>query len=144
MLRPDHRRAALACAVGAWLLAPVGCSISHSSESLSKSVSSPFQSSSSSSGAEEDPAYQDEVAHFTAGFAGAGGDANTFRRGVASIAERRGITDWEDDDQTCRAIGRGLRKAGLSKGRAEAMAGDLLSGRANRVEVAMKGFRAAD
>lgn len=144
MLRIHPQRVALACALGAWLLTAVGCSISYSSESLSKSVSSPFTSSSSSSGEEEDPAYQEEVANFTAGFAGSGGDATTFRRGVASIAERRGINDWEDDDQTCRAIGKGLQKAGLSKSRAEAMAGDLLSGRAKRVEIVMKGYKAAD
>ena len=144
MFRPERRRLALACAIGALLLAPAGCSISHSSESLSKSVSSPFKSSSSSSGEEADPAYQDEIASFTAGFAGSGGDTATFRRGVASIATRRGINDWEDDDQTCRAIGQGLHKAGLDDGRAEALAGDLMSGRADRVTVVMKGYDAAD
>jgi hypothetical protein len=143
MPRPELRRSALACAIGALLLAPLGCSISYSSESLSKSASSPFKSSSSSSGEEDDPAYQEEVASFTAGFAGSGGDTATFQRGVASIAARRGISLWEDDDQTCRAIGKGLHKAGLDKGRAEAMAGDLLSGRADRVKVVMKGYSAA-
>ena len=144
MPRPEPRRLALACAIGALLLAPAGCSISYSSESLSKSVSSPFKSSSASSGEEDDPAYQDEVRSFTAGFARSGSDANAFRRGVASIAERRGIHDWEDDDQTCRAIGQGLHKAGLDDGRAEALAGDLMSGRADRVKVVMKGYDAAD
>jgi len=144
MPRPEPRRLALACAIGALLLAPAGCSISYSSESLSKSVSSPFKSSSGSSGEESDPAYQAEVASFTAGFAGSGGDTATFRRGVASIATRRGISDWEDDDQTCRAIGQGLHKAGLNEGRAEALAGDLLSGRADRVKVVLKGYDAAD
>jgi hypothetical protein len=62
---------------------------------------------------------------------------------VASIAERRGIHDWQNDDQTCRAIGKGLHKAGLDKARAEALAGDLLSGRADRVKVVMKGYGAA-
>lgn len=143
MHRPATRRRALAAATGALLLAPLGCSISYSSESLSKSVSSPFKSSSASSGEEEDPAYQEEVASYAAGFAGSGGDATTFRRGMASIAERRGIHDWEDDDQTCRAVGKGLHKAGLGKDRAEALAGDLLSGRADRVKVVMKGYDAA-
>jgi hypothetical protein len=143
MTRPEPRRLALACAIGALLLAPLGCSLSYSSQSISKSVSSPFKSSSGSSGEADDPAYQEEVASYTAGFAGSGGDTMTFQRGVASIAERRGISNWEDDDQTCRAIGKGLRKAGLDKGRAESMAGDLLSGRADRVKVVMKGYAAA-
>lgn len=143
MSRPAVRLLVLACALGALLLAPLGCSLSYSSESLSKSASSPFKSSSSSSGETDDPAYQEEVASYTAGFAGSGGDTTTFQRGVASIAERRGIHDWQDDDQTCRAIGKGLHKAGLDKGRAEALAGDLLSGRADRVKVVMKGYDAA-
>jgi len=142
MLRTAFRRPALALLLGA-PLAAAGCSISASSESLSKSVSSPFKSSSNSSGESEDTGYQDEVRSFTAGFARSGSDAEAFRRGVASIATRRGIHDWEDDDQTCRAIGAGLRQAELGRDRAEALAGDLLSGRADRVKVVMKGFDAA-
>ena len=126
------------------LVALAGCSISYSSESLSKSVSSPFASSSRSSGEEADPAYQEEVRSFAAGFARSGGDVNAFRRGVASIAERRGIHDWEDDDQTCRAIGSGLARAEIDESRAEALAKDVLAGRSDRVKVAMKGFEDAD
>ena len=144
MAHPEPRRVALACAIGGLLLAPAGCSISYSSERLSKSVSSPFESSSGSSGEEEDTAYRDEVASFAAGFAGSGGDVTTFQRGMSSIAERRGIHDWEDDDPTCRAIGVGLHRAGLGGGRAEALAGDLLSGREERVKLVMKGYDAAD
>ena len=142
MLGPGLRSPRLVLSVAALAAAAVGCSISKSSESLSKSVSSPFKSSASSSGESEDPAYQDEVRSFAAGFAHSGGDATAFRRGVASIAERRGIHDWEDDDQTCRAIGAGLAQAGLSQSAAEALAGDLLSGRGDRVDVVMKGFKA--
>jgi len=144
MLRLVLRSPRLALALAALAAAAMGCSISHSSESLSKSVSSPFKWSSSSSGEADDPAYQEEVGSFAAGFARSGGDANAFRRGVASIAERRGIQDWEDDDQTCRAIGAGLEQAELSESGAEALAGDLLSGRADRVKVVMKGYAAAD
>ena len=145
MPRPGPRRVALAFVLGGLLLAPGACSISYSSESLSKSISSPFESSSASSGDdEEDSAYQEEISNFAAGFAGSGGDTATFQRGMASIAQRRGISDWEDDDPTCRAIGDGLHEAGLGEGRAEALAGDLLSGRAERVRVVMKGYAAAD
>jgi hypothetical protein len=140
MLRPGLRRLALGLA----LAALPACSISHSVESLSNSVSSPFESSSASSGGEEDPAYQEEVSGFAAGFAASGGDATAFRRGVASIAERRGIHDWEDDDPTCRAIGAGLQRARLGESRAEGLAGELLAGRPERVKVVMKGFEAAD
>jgi hypothetical protein len=142
MLRPGFRRLALGLALAAL---PAGCSISHSVESLSNSVSSPFESSSAPSGGdEEDAAYQEEVSGFAAGFAASGGDATAFRRGVASIAERRGIHDWEDDDPTCRAIGAGLERAGLDADRAEGLAGELFAGRSARVKVVMKGFEAAD
>jgi hypothetical protein len=137
------RRPAFALLLAA-SLAAAGCSISSSSESLSKSVSSPFQWSSGSSGEADDSAYQDEVRSFAAGFAHSGSDADAFRRGIASIAERRGIHDWEGDDPTCRAIGAGLEQAELGESRAEALAGDLLSGRADRVEVVMRGYEAAD
>ena len=137
-------RSTCSCLALGALLALAGCSISYSVESLSKSVSSPFRSSSRSSGEEADPAYQEEVRSFAAGFARSGGDATAFRRGIASIAERRGIHDWEDDDQTCCAIGSGLARAGLDEGRAEALAGDLLAGRSDRVKVTMKGFGEAD
>jgi hypothetical protein len=141
MLRSGPRQLALGLALAA--LAP-GCSISHSVESLSDSVSSPFESSSDSSGGEEDAAYRDEVSGFAAGFAASGGDATAFRRGVASIAERRGIHDWEDDDPTCRAIGAGLQRARLGEDRAEDVADDLLAGRSERVKVVMLGFATAD
>ncbi len=143
MPRLALRLPGLALAIAVPLATVTACSISYSSESLSKSVSSPFRWSSNSSGETDDPAYQEEVRSFAAGFARSGGDANAFRRGVASIAERRGIQDWEDDDQTCRAIGAGLEQAELSKNGAEALAGDLLSGRADRVTVVMKGYAAA-
>src|SRR3972149_5479513 len=109
MFRLALRSPRCAPALAALIAAATGCSISYSSESLSKSVSSPFKWSSSSSGEADDPAYQEEVRSFAAGFARSGGDASAFRRGVASIAERRGIQDWEDDDQTRRAIRGGAR-----------------------------------
>src|SRR3972149_5265607 len=136
MFRLALRSPRCAPALAALIAAATGCSISYSSESLSKSVSSPFKWSSSSSGEADDPAYQEEVRSFAAGFARSGGDASAFRRGVASIAERRGIHDWEDDDQPCRAIGSGLARAEIDESRAEALAKDVLAGRSDRLKVA--------
>jgi hypothetical protein len=138
MRRTD--RFCLATALVLLACTAAGCSISHSVKSISDSISSPFRSSSDSSGGEDDPAYRDEVASFTSGYATAGGDAAAFRRGIASIAEKRGIHDWEDDDATCRAIGVGLKKAGLSQSDAQAQAGRLLSDDAERVKEVMKGY----
>jgi hypothetical protein len=137
------RRAALALSLASLLAGLAACSISYSSESISKSVSSPFKSSSgSSSGGESDSAYLDEVRSFSAGFGSSGGDATAFRRGLGSIAERRGLHDWEDDDPTCKAIGEGLKRAGLTQEKAQALLGEVFAGRADRAGVAMKGFDA--
>ena len=114
------------------------------SQSISKSVSSPFQSSSGSSGGKADAAYLDEVRSFSAGFGSSGGDTTAFRRGLGSIAERRGIHDWEDDDATCQAIGQGLKRARLTQDKAQALLGDLFAGRPDRAVIAMKGFDAGE
>jgi len=143
----QHRSAqSSACLALAALLAGLAaCSLSYSSESISKSVSSPFKSSSgSSSGGKADAAYLDEVRSFAAGFGSSGGDATAFRRGLGSIAERRGIHDWEDDDATCRAIGQGLKRAGLAQEKAQALLGELFAGRSDRAALAIKGFDAGE
>jgi hypothetical protein len=137
-------RSILCLALAALVAGVAACSLSYSSESLSKSVSSPFTSSSGSSGGKADAAYLDEVRSFSAGFATSGGDATAFRRGLGSIAERRGIHDWEDDDATCKAIGQGLKRAGLTQDKAKALLGDLFAGRSDRAAVAMKGFDAGE
>src|SRR5262245_51348635 len=139
---PGLRSQRLVLAVTALAAAAAGCSISASSESLSKSVSSPFKSSASSSGESEDPAYQDEVRRFAAGVAHSGGDATAFRRGVASIAERRGVHAGEDGHPTCRANRERLPPAALGHDAAGALAGGRVSGRGERVDVVMKGFKA--
>jgi hypothetical protein len=140
-LRPRSRtRSALALLLAALVACFAACSFSYSSKSISKSVSSPFKSSSDSSSGSSEAAYLDEVRSFTTGFATSGGDVTAFRRGVGSIAERRGIHDWEDDDATCKAIGEGLKRAGRTKDQARTFLGEVFAGRPERVAVAMKGF----
>ena len=133
-------RVALAGALAVLGAALAACSISYSSESLSKSISSPFKSSSDSSGGESDSAYLDEVRSYAAGFANSGGDATAFRRGLGSVAERRGLHDWEDDDPTCKAIGQGFQRAGLTRDAAQALLGQIFAGRSDRAAIALKGF----
>lgn len=93
------------------LLALVGCgSISASSESISKSISSPITSSVRSSSPEI--AYREDVRDFTAAHVKAGGNAKALREEIGKIAEQHGITDWERNESTFRAVGQGLAKAG--------------------------------
>jgi len=141
--RRSRATATLALSLAGLLAGLAACSISNSSESISTSMSSPFKSSSGSSSGEGDEAYLSEVQSFTAGFAASGGDVTAFRRGIGSIAERRGLHDWEDDDPTCKAIGQGLKRAGLTQDKAQALLGEVFAGRAERAGVAMKGYDAS-
>jgi hypothetical protein len=76
----------------------------------SKSSSSPFVSSSKSSSPEA--AYREDVRDYTAANLQSGGTADELRREIAKLAEKHGITDWEHNQSTFRAIGQGLAKAG--------------------------------
>jgi len=97
-----------------------GCSFSasskgssNSSESSSDIVSSPFTSSSGSSSPED--AYREEVKDFTASYLKSGGNAAQLEQEVGKIAEKRGISDWENNEATYVGIGKGLHKAGLKQ-----------------------------
>jgi hypothetical protein len=105
----------LVLAVALALLA-TGCifkssTLQASSESSSGSSASSSSSSRSSSGPS---AYTRDVKTYTTEWVLSGGDVEAFRRGLGEIAKRRGITDWENDQQTYDGIGRGLKKSGVS------------------------------
>jgi hypothetical protein len=68
------------------------------------------------------------VTDYTAKFATSEGDAQSFQRDLSAIAEGHGVTDWEQDDATYLAIGRGLAKAGLSEQRFQDFAAQLSNG----------------
>lgn len=99
-----------------------GCSFSKSSESSSDSskgildiASSPFKSSSDSSRSDQEK-FEGDVADYTAEFVvSSTGTLDTFRAHVGELAEKYGITDWENDRNTYLGIGRGLSKAKLGK-----------------------------
>jgi hypothetical protein len=55
----------------------------------------------------------------------AGDDPATRERDLAKIAQKRGISDWEQDEQTYLGIGRGLKKAGVSGKRYESLVAQL-------------------
>lgn len=88
-----------------------------SSESSSKSISSPFEWSSASSASSSRSSsrgresYRDDVRDYTAAYVQSGGDYTTFTRGLSNVAAKHGVSDWESDDDTYEGIGAGLRKA---------------------------------
>ena len=103
------------------LLAIGGCSFSHSSKSISDSSTgssaSSSDSSTSSSPSSDDKAdkketsYRDDVRGYTAAWVRDGGDVASFQRGLATIAQRYGISDWEASAATWTGVGAGLRAA---------------------------------
>ena len=105
-----------------------GCSASNSSDTLSDSISSPFEWSSSSSDSSSDAAtaYRQDVSDYTLAFTRTGDELDAFRDGLRRLAERRGITNWEADPLTCASIGQGLRDADLGHADAMSFARQLL------------------
>lgn len=90
--------------------------MSNSSETLSDSISSPFDwSSGSSKSSGGDSAYRQDVSDYTVAFVRDGGDLDAFRTGLGRLAEQRGITNWEADSFTCASIGLGLQQARLDR-----------------------------
>lgn len=107
---------ALSAALSASLLA--GCSFSKSSGASSRSSSSPSrwvsESSRSSSGGGsqvDDATYEEDVAQTTAAFVSSGGELDAWRRVMSQLAEKQGISNWEDDEPTMRAVGEGIARA---------------------------------
>src|SRR5436853_452715 len=98
-------------------LLPLGCSFYYSSESSVKSSTSPCRSSGSSEDEDKDKdqdkkeAYRDDVRDYTAAYAAESEDLDGFTSGLAAVARRHGITDWEAEDATYAAIGAGLKHA---------------------------------
>jgi hypothetical protein len=116
-----------------------GCSISNISGSISTSISSPFEWSSSSLGG-DDSAYQQEIRDYTVAHARSGDDLVAFRRDIGSLAGERGITDWESDRATVAAIGEGLDAAGFDSAEARRFASRLFPDDEARIEVALLGY----
>jgi hypothetical protein len=91
-----------------------GCSasLSASSESSSKIVSSPFESSSSSLKSSE-TRYREGVRDHTVSYVRSGGTAEGLQTQIADLARQRGIADWQASNATWEGIGEGLARAGV-------------------------------
>jgi hypothetical protein len=89
----------------------------------SRSIAGSFDAISASSGSSggdktttpNKQSYTRDLREFTAAFAGTSGSREDFLRGVSRIAEDHGLSHWEADPLTPRAIGEGLRDAGWSE-----------------------------
>ena len=118
-------------------------SSSDSSAAGFRSSSSPFRWSSDSSSPSDagSSAYQRDVTDYTAKVAASGSDVQSFQRDLSAIAEGHGVTDWEQDESTYLAIGRGLAKAGLSEQRFQDFAAELSNHDQSRLALVKSGYQ---
>lgn len=138
-----------------------GCSISNSSESISKSISSPFKWSSASSDSsspdddgDKDDGKKDEksksateygvdVSHLAATYAQNGGEIGALRSAVSKLALERGITNWEVDPLTRESIGRGVREGGMTEDQFTSFSKELFGSDLSKQSSLRKGWGAA-
>lgn len=127
----------LSAGIAAALLTTSGCSIS---TSISDSVSSPFKWSSKSSSEDKEEAYQGDIRDYTEAYLRTSSDIEAFRKGLASLAAKHGITNWEADQATYIGIGEGLGKAKVSNIQLETYMTNLSGGDVVKATAIQKGF----
>ena len=116
----------------------------------SRSIAGSFDAISASSGGgggdktttPNKQSYNRDLREFTAAFSRTSGTREDFLRGVSRIAEDHGLSHWEADPLTPRAIGEGLRDAGWSEAQ---MAGflDQVGRDKPAARLALEGYRQA-
>jgi hypothetical protein len=136
-------RITLGLIIGLALCFAIGCSKSSTTQasfgSSSDSSSSPFKSSSKSSSGDDEKdqkedddekedkketSFERDVRNYTVGFAETKDEADiaSFQRGLGTIAEEHGITDWERNRDAFMAIGRGIGESNLTETNAKQLA----------------------
>jgi len=142
------RRARVVLAVGLAVVIGAGCSFSDSSESISDSISSPFESSSNSSGGgDEGTAYRSDVVDYTVAYVkadddAAGGSSAGFRNGLGRVATEHAVSNWEEDPSTYAGIGQGLARADVPEDRLDSVTRDLVGDHVGRIQIVESEYRA--
>ena len=137
-------RVILGLLLGVAAFGPVGCSISTSFSDSSESSSDSSKSSSESSSPEsKEASYRDDVRDYTAAYVKSGGQIADFDRRLGELAQKRGITNWEDNPATYDGIGRGLAKAGVKGVELDTYVANLSRGDATKAAAIRKGYASA-
>lgn len=125
-----------------------GCSFSYSSESSSASskgssdsvssfVSSPSESS------KQGNQYQNDVIDYTYAYVKSSrADYESFQKGLADIAAKQGIINWEENPDTYIAIGKALKKANLTGITYETYKKNLAGSDYTKMQDIQKGYEA--
>jgi hypothetical protein len=112
-----------------------------SSRSIAGSFDAISTSSQSGTSTPNQTSYQRDLRQYTAVFARqAESSRDEFVRGVSRIAEDHGITHWESEAATPRAIGEGLHDANLSPAEMDAFV-DAVGRSRPEAELALDGYR---
>jgi hypothetical protein len=117
-----------------------GCSFSESSSSPFEWSSDSSASSSGSSSRDRSAEYRNDVRDYAAAYVQSGGDFDTFTRGLANIAAKHGVSNWEADNNTYVGIGQGLKKAGLTPMQLDVWKTNLAKGDASKAAAIQKGY----
>jgi hypothetical protein len=133
-------RTGLLAGVAALAAASFACSFSYSSDSSSDSSESSSDSSTSSSPESKESKYRQDVASYTQAYVVSGGAEGTFLNGVSDLAEKRGISNWEADENTWRGIGRGLGKTKIDQVQLAAYEQNWAGDDPHKVGLIRKGF----
>ncbi|MCU0735432.1 MAG: putative lipoprotein [Methylotetracoccus sp.] len=125
-----------------------GCSISwslsESSESVSDSLASVSGSSSPKEGiGEAKIPYRDDVANLTMSVVASNFSSSNFMDALNRIAAQRRISSWASEKATYYGIGKGLKKAGVSKSNIprQTFLQGVLSSRAEALQWIQSGYR---
>jgi hypothetical protein len=123
------------------LVAANGCSIS---KSLSNSISSPSKSSSGggddSDKVQSEKSYLNDVTQIGVTYAKNGGDIGGLRSAVSQLATARGMTNWEVDAATRKAIGEGVGEGGMTAEEFDTFAKDLFGDDLAKVSSLRSGY----
>ena len=150
-LATGSSRVVLGVLLGFAVFGLFGCSIStsfsdssESSSDSSESFSDSSRSSSESSSPQsKEASYRDDVRDYTAAYVKSGGQIADFDRRLGELAQKRGITNWEDNPATYEGIGRGLAKAGVKGVELDTYVLNLSHGDATKAAAIRKGYASA-
>ena len=100
-------------------------------------------SSSSSSPESNSSKYRNDVASYTHAYVVANGEQGAFLSGVGDLARKRGITDWESDENTWTGIGNGLGKTKIDEVALAVYEKNWAGGDPEKTRLMRKGFHDA-
>jgi len=143
IIQPKAMRALFGLSALVFVLTSTGCimsSISESSDSISNSSKSSSKSSKSSS-EDSKESYLRDVKQYTAAYSRSNQDIQGLTKGLSTITEKHGVTDWEASTATYLGIGAGFAKAAVTQQQLDSYCSFLANGDQLKIAALQQGFR---